>query len=562
MSSSSLWPGGSEPPPRLALHQEQAVAWINQRLDRYGGVILADEAGLGKSWVAATVAAERLRNHEKVDLVVPASLQSTWKEVCSAFGLDCCIVTHEVVRRSPASETAASFIVVDEAHRFRNQNTKGWARLAHRLLGTRSLLLTATPIWNAPTDLLELLRLLVADDALKTAGVASIEQGLGTEIGRARIVEQLLLRRDSTVVPANLFNQATRNRKILYDTPAAWSRIVDLIRTLRFPHCLGYSRSILTHLMIRRLHSSPAALQTTVQRQLRFCRTGLDLLRDGYRLNRREFTRFLVVDDDVQELLFPQLFLEPEDEPDAKDLQDEIERLESLLSMVRELGSPKRQQLMELISTEPLPSLIFVGAVDTAKDLLIHLSTISTCGAATGGSCRSRGGGTTIAELTVEFQTGRLDHLILTDLGGEGLNLQRAGRVIHYDLPWSPMRIEQRNGRARRIGRHGRPLDIVVFSPRVGELPTLTVLDRKRKASDEFWSASDPQMSSHPSLERLPPRITASQPQLDLWKRSPGSVRGDWLLRRYRAGIETMMAKANTPREIEELRRTIEEDGG
>lgn len=560
MSSSRLWPDGSDPTPRLAPHQEQAVEWINQRLELYPGVILADDAGLGKSWVAATVAGQRLRKGEKVALIVPASLQSMWREVCESFDLDCCIVTHELVRRSPVAENIGSFVVVDEAHRFRNQRTKGWARLARRLVGARSLFLTATPIWNAPSDLLVLLRLLVADDALKLSAVASIEEALSSRSIRAQVLERLVLRRDSTVVPPNLFSPATRSRKILYDIPEEWNRIIELIRTLRFPHCLGYSQSILADLMIRRLHSSPAALEVTLRRQLRFCRSGLDLLRDGYRLNRREFTRFLVVEDDVQELLFPQLFLEPEDQPDAKDLQDEIENLESLLNIVSELSSPKREQLRELISSESIPSLIFVGAVDTAKDLLGHLSTSSRCGAATGAYCRSPAGGATIAELGAEFQSGRLDHLILTDLGGEGLNLQRADRVIHYDLPWSPMRIEQRNGRARRIGRHGRPLELVVFSPATGGLPTSTVLDRKRRATDEFWDVSDPVSWCHPSLERLPPRITTSQPQLTLWKSVPESVRGEWLLRRYRAGIELMMEEADTPRKLEELRRRIEEE--
>ena len=44
--------------------------------------------------------------------------------------------------------------------------------------------------------------------------------------------------------------------------------------------------------------------------------------------------------------------------------------------------------------------------------------------------------------------------LVSTDAGGEGLNLQFAHVVINYDLPWNPMRIEQRIGRVDRIGLH------------------------------------------------------------------------------------------------------------
>jgi len=44
--------------------------------------------------------------------------------------------------------------------------------------------------------------------------------------------------------------------------------------------------------------------------------------------------------------------------------------------------------------------------------------------------------------------------LVSTDAGGEGINLQFAHVVVNYDLPWNPMRIEQRIGRVDRIGQH------------------------------------------------------------------------------------------------------------
>ena len=43
--------------------------------------------------------------------------------------------------------------------------------------------------------------------------------------------------------------------------------------------------------------------------------------------------------------------------------------------------------------------------------------------------------------------------LICTDSGGEGHNLQFANTLINFDLPWNPMRIEQRVGRIHRIGQ-------------------------------------------------------------------------------------------------------------
>ena len=43
--------------------------------------------------------------------------------------------------------------------------------------------------------------------------------------------------------------------------------------------------------------------------------------------------------------------------------------------------------------------------------------------------------------------------LVSTDAGGEGLNLQFAHVIINYDIPWNPMRLEQRIGRVDRIGQ-------------------------------------------------------------------------------------------------------------
>lgn len=51
--------------------------------------------------------------------------------------------------------------------------------------------------------------------------------------------------------------------------------------------------------------------------------------------------------------------------------------------------------------------------------------------------------------------------LVATDAAGEGLNLQRAARyLLHWDIPWNPARMEQRNG---RLDRHGQERDVVIF---------------------------------------------------------------------------------------------------
>src|SRR5204862_6318958 len=55
--------------------------------------------------------------------------------------------------------------------------------------------------------------------------------------------------------------------------------------------------------------------------------------------------------------------------------------------------------------------------------------------------------------------------LIATELWSEGLNLQDAERVVHYDLPWSPARLAQRVGRIDRLGSAHSTISAITFLP-------------------------------------------------------------------------------------------------
>ncbi len=59
----------------------------------------------------------------------------------------------------------------------------------------------------------------------------------------------------------------------------------------------------------------------------------------------------------------------------------------------------------------------------------------------------------------------KYDLLFTTDVLSEGVNLQQAGRIINYDLPWNPMRLVQRHGRIDRIGSKHRTVNLCCFFP-------------------------------------------------------------------------------------------------
>ena len=60
---------------------------------------------------------------------------------------------------------------------------------------------------------------------------------------------------------------------------------------------------------------------------------------------------------------------------------------------------------------------------------------------------------TTKEAVKADFRAGKLRILIGTESASEGLNLQTCGVLINYDMPWNPMRVEQRIGRIDRIGQ-------------------------------------------------------------------------------------------------------------
>jgi superfamily II DNA or RNA helicase len=540
--------------PALAPHQAEGVRWVESRLKIHPGVLIADAVGLGKSWIAAEVASRVEARGGRVEVIAPAALIAMWRELLSRFAVDAAVFSHEILRRRAPRPSGVDLVIVDEAHRFRNRATKGWRGLARYLVGSRSLFLTATPIWNEEDDLLALLEMLLPDDALRVAGICSIAGALTDERGRKHVLGEVVLRRDYT--SAGLARPSGSRRELVldYEVSDEMSAIEEGLGQLQFPELSGVSPALLRLVMQMRLQSSPAALAKSLARQRAFCRSCLDMGRRGFALDRRQFARTILQDELIQQPLFPEVFLEERVEAEDVDLdaiRSEILRLDRWIEAARRAADPKAEALVRELERRPLPTLVFTSAVETARTLGRMLRGVVRCGVATGESGGS--GVRSLVALVERFQRGELDVLVMTDLGGEGLNLQRAGRVVHYDLPWSPCRVDQRNGRADRIGRSEASLEIVTLRPRSGELVPWEVIAAKAEVQQRFWAgaASLSSMSLATSTPRCPSRIPAGAPQVALWDRFP-RLR-DLLVRRYRAGIELLMSEESDEAVLREI---------
>jgi superfamily II DNA or RNA helicase len=513
----------------LADHQREAADRAVELLRTHGGLLLADEVGLGKSFVAAEV---MCRVGAESELIVPAALVEQWRETLSQFDLVARIFTHDgIVSDRFMPSASRRLVVVDEAHAFRNPRTQRYAALARRTAGARVLLVTATPVCNSIGDLEALIRLIVRDDLLVDVGVPSIDVAFAVRdlVAIDVIVNTLVIRRDRSVLPPELrFGQLQRSviRHAVLDTP--------LIDELRFPLVgasddRGNSPAILRRVLRRRLESSEAALIESLRRQLRFYDRALAAIAAGRSLPKRDYRLAFAADEErdaFQGVLFWEMFAPPGDADPAL-IREEIARLQSLVSAAQASPCEKRAMLVTLVDETREPMLIFSGAVATARDL----QSVLKCGLVTSRE-RSRDA------VLHAFRTGRIDVVVSTDMAAEGLNLQRAGTVVHYDLPWNPVKLDQRNGRAYRIGQIRASVHAVYFIPQSRDTGILETITRKNRVRRRLFAPYTPTLGDlHPTL---PARLTSDSAYARL-RAATALALPDFLARRHKAGIEQLM---------------------
>ena len=134
---------------RLHAHQQSAVDRLRELLREHRGALLADEAGLGKTYVAAAL----VREAERPLLVMPASLRVMWRDALRAAGARAESVSYSALSRGNVPAGDFDLIVLDEAHHARTASTLRYAALASLAARSRVLLLTATPVHNRRAEL-------------------------------------------------------------------------------------------------------------------------------------------------------------------------------------------------------------------------------------------------------------------------------------------------------------------------------------------------------------------------------------------------------------------------
>jgi len=389
-------------------------------------------------------------------------------------------------------------VVVDEAHRLggstdqvaRYKLGKGLAEAAPYVL-----LLSATP-HQGKTDAFHRLMNLLDDDAFPDMDSVSRERVapyvIRTEKRKAIDADgKPLFKPRRTQMAPVAWESRHHLQQLLYEA------VTDYVRE-------GYNQALrekkrhigfLMILMQRLVVSSTRAIRTTLERRLAALKEGeqqaslrLAELENGTEGSESPDDEMAeLYDMDGQELLDELL------KSHVSALQSEGSHVETLLdAAVRcEQAGPdaKAEALIEWIyelqaeENEPdLKVLIFTEFVPTQQMLKEFLE-------ARGISVVTLNGSMDMEERKQAQDAFRKSHRVLvsTDAGGEGLNLQFAHVIINYDIPWNPMRLEQRIGRVDRIGQPKKVRAInFVFEDSV-EFRVREVLEQKLSVIfDEF----------------------------------------------------------------------------
>lgn len=209
--------------------------------------------------------------------------------------------------------------------------------------------------------------------------------------------------------------------------------------------CLGF----LMTLYRKRLTSSFYAIKSSLQRRLDYL-----LTQQGSVFSDDDLVDVDTADDAIIAGL--ESFFEPVD-------PQEIQYLEDLLRQFENTGEDTKLsrfiQILRQELTERESAIVFTQYTDTMdylRDTLQELyGSQVACYSGCGGELYQNGEWCLVPkeEIKRRFRQDEIKILLCTESASEGLNLQNCGVLINYDMPWNPMRVEQRIGRIDRIGQ-------------------------------------------------------------------------------------------------------------
>lgn len=446
-------------------HQADALHRLRALMSRCGGALLADATGLGKTYVALSLLGEVRAGA----VVAPAALRPTWMAALREAGCDSLFVSAESLSRSEAPLVPFDLVVVDEAHHFRNHRTRRYRRLAGMTRRARVLLLTATPVHNRRRDLESMLALFLGSQA------RALEDG---ELSACIIRREAI---DVAVTQGRIPGIVEHAPFVLQGGDTIAERILALPPAV--PAADEGDAAALASMLLHRLWcSSDAALRAAIRRRRARAIALREALEQGTVPTRAELAMWSYGDGALQ-LAFPEL-LGCGSSQDTTAVCESLARHDAALAELMSAIPPcsprdaERARLIRAIRSRHAGARIvaFASFTATIAELWRQLANDRGVCALTSRGARVAGGELTRAEALARFAprahglgepiaAERIELLLSTDLLSEGVNLQDAAVVVQLDLPWTPARIEQRIGRAARLGSAHEEVHVYAMHP-------------------------------------------------------------------------------------------------
>ncbi len=393
-----------------------------------GKAILADEVGLGKTIEAGLIIKEKLLRGlaRRILILTPASLCWQWyNELKEKFNLACgmqrseydwertniLIASLDKAKREPhcgiIQRIPWDMLVVDEAHKLKNQSTQSYSFI-NGIQRKYCLMLTATPMQNDLRELYNLINLIRPGQLgtyrqFKQDFLLDMRTPKQTEELKG-LLERVMIRnrrgkgsveftaRRVHSVPITL-SEAERE---LYDDVSSY------VRT-EYRNAMGSPRNVLSLITLQReICSSAIAAALTLER--------LKSRAADPAVQRR-----------LQELLDRAVAMEHNSKVDF--LVDLIGSTDEKVIVFTEYRA-SQEYIRWRLTKAGIATLGFNGSLSASRKGWIR-----------------------------ELFRSQSQVLVSTESGGEGLNFQFCRNVVNYDLPWNPMRLEQRIGRVHRLGQ-------------------------------------------------------------------------------------------------------------
>ena len=487
--------------------------------------LIADEVGLGKTIEAGLIIKELLLKYkyEKILICVPAPLLFQWQaELKTKFNEDFKIVWGSTLKKDPnfikknskilvsidlAKEDRYKFlfsnekydiIVFDEAHRLRREQNKVTQayhfaeEICHFSLKPNGalLLLSATPFRGKLEELYYLIRLIDPDilgplpiflnNYLENRSNELRKKISPVVIRRRKVDVGGFTKRFAKTVKVSLslqervfYDETTEYVKKEFNRAIATGSRMKIFVMILFQKLLDSS----TYALLKALERRKERLEKTYFQFSSFGKAEILHLET-------EYSEFLEEDELEEETPATEAIFDP------KEVRQEILTLVKLIKLGKQIETDNKllvliKTLKEMQKLGHKKFVIFTQFKSTLEFIDKELKKDFKVSLFHGGLSGKE------KEDSIEELYADKNILICTEAGGEGRNLQIATALINYDLPWSPLKIEQRIGRIHRFGQK-KDVHILNFTTKdtVAER-VLEVLEKKIQLFEDALGESD-----------------------------------------------------------------------